>query len=169
MDPSGALSPGLDPYMAVWLRELELELEIKIQEREAEALCLKAVQVSAERDLELRTQSLAGDKLAPLPGGAASLLAPSPSTAVPQAAAAPPVPKPHSLACSTAVAMKHRYDHKASNRTLNVGDHILALLPVTGSALQMRFCSPYEITEAIEHLITFLQLLTIVVSFTRPM
>ncbi|KAL6486669.1 hypothetical protein MHYP_G00060610 [Metynnis hypsauchen] len=36
MDPSGALSPGFDPPLAVRLRELELE--IKIQELEAEAL-----------------------------------------------------------------------------------------------------------------------------------
>ncbi|KAL6461078.1 hypothetical protein MHYP_G00310440 [Metynnis hypsauchen] len=270
MDPSGALSPGLDPLLAVRLRELELE--IKIQEREAEALRLKAVQVSAERDLELRRMSLAGDKPVPLPRSSASLSTRSPATAGPQAAAAPPVPKPRSPArttavvtelnikhnvssayhpqsqgalerfhqtfknmlrtycfetgkdwdegvplllfairdtvqestgfspnslifghsvrgplrilydqwlsppstsgdkvlgfvsklrerlqlarrlakqnlCSSQAEMKCRYDRKAIDRTFNVGDHVLALLPVTGSALQTRFCGPYKITE----------------------
>ncbi|KAL6484121.1 hypothetical protein MHYP_G00061660 [Metynnis hypsauchen] len=62
----------IDPLLAVRLRELELE--IKIQEHEAEALCLKAVQVSTERDLELRRLSLAGDKPVPLPWTTASWL-----------------------------------------------------------------------------------------------
>ncbi|KAL6470265.1 hypothetical protein MHYP_G00213840 [Metynnis hypsauchen] len=55
MDPGGALSPGLDPHLAVRLKELELE--IKIQKHEAESLHLKVVQVSAKRDLELRRLS----------------------------------------------------------------------------------------------------------------
>ncbi|KAL7857226.1 hypothetical protein SRHO_G00161250 [Serrasalmus rhombeus] len=145
MDPGGALSSGLDSLLAVQLKELELE--IKIQEREAEALRLKAVQVSAERDLELRGLSLAGDKPVPLPWSTASLPAQSPTTTGPQAAAVRQVPKPRSRAHATAAEMKRHYDRKAINRTFNVGDHVLALLPVTGSALQTRFCGPYEITE----------------------
>ncbi|KAL6485027.1 hypothetical protein MHYP_G00070720 [Metynnis hypsauchen] len=48
MDPGGALSPGLDPLLAVQLRELELK--IKIQEREAEALrlCLDRKRIKFE-------------------------------------------------------------------------------------------------------------------------
>ncbi|KAL6489399.1 hypothetical protein MHYP_G00031400 [Metynnis hypsauchen] len=103
MYPGGALSPGLDPLLAVRLRELELE--IKIEEREAKALHLKAVQVSAERDLELRRLSLAGDKPVPLPWSIASLSPRSPTTAGPQAAAAPPVPKPCSSARTTALKL----------------------------------------------------------------
>ena len=108
MDPGGALSPGLDPHLAVRLRELELE--IKIQECEAEALRLKAVKVTAKRDLKLRRLSLVGDKSVPLPRSAASLSARSPTTAGPQAAAAPPVPKPLSPARSTAVSSAGQFD-----------------------------------------------------------
>ncbi|KAL6467197.1 hypothetical protein MHYP_G00250010 [Metynnis hypsauchen] len=91
--------------------------------------------------------SLAGDKPVPLPRSSASLSTRSPATAGPQAAAAPPVPKPRSPARTTAAKMKCRYDRKAIDRTFNIGDHVLALLPVTGSALQTRFCGPYKITE----------------------
>ncbi|KAL6467569.1 hypothetical protein MHYP_G00232460 [Metynnis hypsauchen] len=41
IDPGGSLSPGLDPHLAIQLKELELE--IKIQEHEAESFHLRVL------------------------------------------------------------------------------------------------------------------------------
>ncbi|KAL7882725.1 hypothetical protein SRHO_G00003830 [Serrasalmus rhombeus] len=127
MDSSGALSPGLDPLLAVLLRELELE--INIQEREAEVHHLEAVQVSAERDLELRRLSLAGDKPVPLPRSTASFSARLPTTAGPQAAAAPPVPKPRSPARSTAGHLLELPPAKVHDLSPPVSPHLPSLKP----------------------------------------
>ncbi|KAL6460928.1 hypothetical protein MHYP_G00308940 [Metynnis hypsauchen] len=141
MDPGGTLSPGLDPLLAVRLRELELE--IKIQEREAEALCLKAVQVSVERDLELRRMSLAGDKPVPLPRSSASLSTRSPATAGLQAAAAPPVPKPRSPARTTAHDIDVNGHPPIKQHPYRVSPHKCALLQQeTEYLLENRFAVP---------------------------
>ncbi|KAL6463643.1 hypothetical protein MHYP_G00280340 [Metynnis hypsauchen] len=71
IDPGSSLSPGLDPHLAIRLKELELE--IKIQEREAEILRLWALQIDADRELELRRMNLAAARPAPLPRSTASL------------------------------------------------------------------------------------------------
>uniref|UniRef100_A0A8C5DBJ5 Gypsy retrotransposon integrase-like protein 1 n=1 Tax=Gouania willdenowi TaxID=441366 RepID=A0A8C5DBJ5_GOUWI len=41
--------------------------------------------------------------------------------------------------------MKKRYDKKAVQRKFEVGDKVLSLLPIPGSALQAKFCGPYEV------------------------
>ena len=41
--------------------------------------------------------------------------------------------------------MKAWYDHKAVVRHFKVGDKVLVLLPILGSALQARYSGPYEI------------------------
>ncbi|KAL7853441.1 hypothetical protein AOLI_G00202850 [Acnodon oligacanthus] len=112
IDPDGSLSPGLDPHLAIRLKELELE--IKIQEREAEGLYLRALQIHADRELELRRMSIVAAKPVPLPQSAASLAAapsaPKGARCGGQAAAALPVSMPQSPACSTAVCIAHDFD-----------------------------------------------------------
>ncbi|KAL7843438.1 hypothetical protein AOLI_G00249500 [Acnodon oligacanthus] len=104
IDPVGPLSPGLDPHLAIRLKELELE--IKIQECEAEGLRLQALQIDADRELELRRMSLAVARPVPLPRSVASLTAapsaPKGAQSGGQDAAALPVPMPRSPARSTA-------------------------------------------------------------------
>lgn len=41
--------------------------------------------------------------------------------------------------------MKQRYDQTAKTRTLQVGDQVLVLLPVSGHTLSARFSGPYEV------------------------
>ncbi len=43
--------------------------------------------------------------------------------------------------------MKTRYDVKAVQRSFQVGDKVLVLIPVPSSALQAKFTGPYEIKE----------------------
>ena len=41
--------------------------------------------------------------------------------------------------------MKEWYDRRAAVRSLEVGDEVLALLPVQGKPLAARYSGPYEI------------------------
>ncbi len=43
--------------------------------------------------------------------------------------------------------MKAHYDKGAVNRSFAVGNQVLVLLPVPGSALSVRFSGPYDILE----------------------
>ncbi len=52
----------------------------------------------------------------------------------------------HSLANSQS-RMKGRYDKKSVQRSFKVGDQVLVLLPLPGSALQAKFTGPYLIEE----------------------
>lgn len=50
------------------------------------------------------------------------------------------------MALSTAQGkMKQKFDKKSVRRDFQVGEEVLALLPITGSALQGKFCGPYVV------------------------
>ncbi len=56
-----------------------------------------------------------------------------------------PISLPYKLSATQSV-MKRCYDRSAAvPRNFQVGDKVLVLLPVTGSALSAKFCGPYEI------------------------
>lgn len=48
---------------------------------------------------------------------------------------------------STQKTMKCRYDRSAVTHNLHMGDKVLVLLPIAGSALSARFAGPYEVLE----------------------
>lgn len=50
---------------------------------------------------------------------------------------------------ATQNAMKSQYDRSAVPRRFSVGDKVLALLPVPGSALSARFMGPYEVVKCV--------------------
>lgn len=45
--------------------------------------------------------------------------------------------------------MKRRFDRSAVYQQFQVGDKVLALLPIPGSALSAKFAGPYEIVECL--------------------
>ncbi|XP_049912636.1 uncharacterized protein LOC126397732 [Epinephelus moara] len=47
----------------------------------------------------------------------------------------------------TQAKMKKRFDKKSVRREFQVGEEVLALLPMSGAALQAKFCGPYVIEE----------------------
>ncbi|KAL6471399.1 hypothetical protein MHYP_G00200490 [Metynnis hypsauchen] len=49
--------------------------------------------------------------------------------------------------CLAQQAMKVKFDRNAVARSFNVGDKVLALLPMSGSTLQTRFSGPYEVQQ----------------------
>jgi len=48
--------------------------------------------------------------------------------------------------------MKTWYDKKARDRSLRVGEKVLALLPIPQHPLQARYCGPYVMTRKISEL-----------------
>ena len=48
--------------------------------------------------------------------------------------------------------MKTWYDQKATKRSFNVGDKVLAMLPVPGNTLKARFYGPYVVNRKISEL-----------------
>ncbi|CAJ1087392.1 uncharacterized protein LOC118469438 [Xyrichtys novacula] len=53
---------------------------------------------------------------------------------------------------SSQTVMKRRYDRSAVPRRFDVGDKVLALLPIPGSSLSAKFTGPYEVRECLSDL-----------------
>lgn len=60
-----------------------------------------------------------------------------------------PVPSQKKSLFANQLTMKHQYDHSAVVRNFNVGDRVLALLLIPGSALSAKFTVPYKILESL--------------------
>ncbi len=68
--------------------------------------------------------------------------------------------KAYDAACSALAAsqreMKKKFDKKSVKTDFQVGDKVLALLPISSSVLQAKFCGPYVIEEKLSETDCFL-------------